>query len=159
MRRKELDQLYLTKNERTGDFILFILLLALIIIPWLYYDPPMIVTKSEIKIPSTYNRSEVDMNTHIDSISNPTQVHVKYQNYIESNDKTDLFEFDPNHLEANEAKRLGIHEKSYRALQNYLATGAKIYDSKQFSRIYGIDNILFKKIENWRIKFDLMDIR
>jgi DNA uptake protein ComE-like DNA-binding protein len=147
MSNKELDQLYLTKNERTGILTLLIILVSLIILPWLYYDSKILMTNKNINAADTIHIQPINKPTHSSSESNSERLETNDANTIASGFNYDLFDFDPNQLSKDEAKKLGINEKSFRALQNYLSTGARIYSGEQLKKIYGLDQSTFNRIE------------
>lgn len=147
MSKKELDQLYLTKNERLGIVSLFILLVLLILVPWLYHKPETILTNQVgtgvaiIKDTNYVKANRLPFN------KNEFQKYKSPTYSTESNTAVKLFDFDPNHLQLEEAQKLGISEKSYHILQNYLAAGAKIKSIAQFAKIYGINKETVKRLE------------
>ena len=147
MSKSQLDQLYLTKNERTGIIILLMMLAVLIVIPWLYFEREPHVIKAEDKRFSIANHfNELTIDSLPSDQSTFFEVPEQEESFA-SVPEFGLFEFDPNHLKANEARKLGIHEKTFRALQNYLATGARIKSPNQLGKIYGLDEKTFRRIE------------
>jgi competence protein ComEA len=155
MSKKELDHLYLTKNERMGLFILFTLLTLFIIIPWLYN----MNSNNEIQYPEMELNASRKIENDISSSGSSEQkeyAEAFNANYKQEHTKAlELFQFDPNHLSLAEAKKLGITEKSYHILQKYLATGAKIHSATQFSKIYGIDEPTFNRLQPYIIIKDV----
>ncbi len=74
----------------------------------------------------------------------------------QSADTFELFEFDPNRIDAGDLIRLGIHEKVIRTWLNYRLHGGRFYKPEDISKIYGLSRetadrlIPFVKIESDR---------
>lgn len=60
------------------------------------------------------------------------------QNEYANNFKRELFDFDPNTLDADGWKRLGVHEKTVNTIQNFLAKGYKFRQPQDIKKIYGL---------------------
>lgn len=60
------------------------------------------------------------------------------ENYYTSNSKGDVFEFDPNTLDAAGWKRLGLRDKTINTIQNFLAKGYKFRQPDDLRKIYGL---------------------
>ncbi|MCC6752768.1 MAG: helix-hairpin-helix domain-containing protein [Saprospiraceae bacterium] len=58
-----------------------------------------------------------------------------------------LFPFDPNHLPAPDAKRLGLSNLVYSNLQKYLQAGGKIRSAEQFRKLYGMTEETWHDLE------------
>lgn len=147
MSKRELDQLYLTKNERVGILMLFVLLLLLVIVPWLYSDADLSDLKNTEEKPVIKTPIESVEKQNINSETSHTYNSNFDSKISTSQEKFELFDFDPNRLSAEDATKLGIQAKSFKALKNYLATGAKIYAAEQLKRIYGIDQNTYERIK------------
>jgi competence ComEA-like helix-hairpin-helix protein len=52
--------------------------------------------------------------------------------------KGELFYFDPNTLNAEGWKKLGLRDKTVKTIQNYLAKGGHFYKPEDLSKIYGL---------------------
>lgn len=147
MSKRELDQLYLTKNERTGILMLLVLLSLLVIVPWLYSDSEI----SDLKNTEEYTVRITPIENAEKQNKNSATTHTYNSNFDSkistSKEKYELFDFDPNRLSAEDARRLGIQDKSFKALKNYLATGAKIYTAEQLKKIYGLDQNTYERIK------------
>ncbi|MEO7312924.1 MAG: helix-hairpin-helix domain-containing protein [Chitinophagaceae bacterium] len=52
--------------------------------------------------------------------------------------KGELFEFDPNTLDAAGWKRLGLRDKTVATIQNYLSKGGKFRKAEDIKRVYGL---------------------
>ncbi len=146
------DKLYLSKNERLGIALLLLVLLCVVLIPLLWRGRMKI---EEYNLKSSPGKIEQEL-TGIPEISNhenPLQSKSKHLQPLPSNEYNNipnqLFEFDPNHLTKQDAINLGISEKTYEILQNYLEKAGMISSAEQFSRIYGISPALFKKLEKY----------
>ncbi|HKG69351.1 MAG TPA: helix-hairpin-helix domain-containing protein [Segetibacter sp.] len=68
-----------------------------------------------------------------------------YVNYSEpkpneyaNNFKREFFDFDPNTLDANGWKRLGVREKTVNTIQNFLAKGYKFRQPQDIKKIFGL---------------------
>lgn len=57
------------------------------------------------------------------------------------------FAFDPNTLEADGWKKLGIREKTIQTIRNYLSKGGKFYKATDLQRIYGFRKDDYDRLE------------
>jgi competence protein ComEA len=86
--------------------------------------------------------------------NNYTRNNKRYNNYYNKDDdenynepshkngtytiKGELFEFDPNTIDAAGWKRLGVRDKTIATIQNYLSKGGKFRKADDIKRIYGL---------------------
>jgi competence protein ComEA len=66
---------------------------------------------------------------------------------VKDNSKKEYFDFDPNDLDKETAQKLGISSFAYKNLSNYISKGGQINSVEKFSKIYGIDNVLFEELK------------
>ena len=69
-------------------------------------------------------------------------------NFNENNSlKGELFYFDPNTLNADGWKKLGLREKTIQTIQNYLSKGGKFRKSEDLQRVYGLRENEYERLE------------
>jgi competence protein ComEA len=61
--------------------------------------------------------------------------------------KGELFYFDPNTLNAEGWKKLGLRDKTVKTIQNYLAKGGHFYKPADLSKIYGLFEDEYARLE------------
>ncbi len=61
--------------------------------------------------------------------------------------KGELFYFDPNTLAADGWKKLGLRDKTIKTIQNYLAKGGHFYKPEDLSKIYGLFEDEYARLE------------
>lgn len=61
--------------------------------------------------------------------------------------KGELFYFDPNTLAADGWKKLGLRDKTVKTIQNYLAKGGHFYKPEDLSKIYGLFEDEYARLE------------
>lgn len=61
--------------------------------------------------------------------------------------KGELFSFDPNTLNAEGWKKLGLRDKTVKTIQNYLAKGGHFYKPEDLSKIYGLFEDEYTRLE------------
>ncbi len=76
---------------------------------------------------NNYNNNDDD-----DNYNEPSHKNGKYTI------KGELFEFDPNTIDAAGWKRLGVRDKTIATIQNYLSKGGKFRKADDIKRIYGL---------------------
>jgi DNA uptake protein ComE-like DNA-binding protein len=139
MSKKELDHLYLSKNERLGIFLLMTLLFILILIPWSYQSNPVLV-----KYPGE---------SICDRIENPYKSPIVNKSELYKNPEGTYKAkyFNPNNLSATDAKELKLPVKAFQSLQKYLSKGGTIKTKQQFSKIYGLDSNSFERLSPYLV--------
>ncbi len=134
-RREQIKDLFtFTKGERNGVFFLFVLILILISVYLIFkfaikqekYD--FSEFEKEIR---EFDSSRVKMNENV--------YQNKLDNYIQERyDTLKLFEFNPNTIDKNSWKLLGLTKKQIKTISNYISKGGKFIDKDDLKEIYGI---------------------
>ncbi len=144
-----LKYLTFTRKERTGIFIVLVLIITCLSFPFLYpyfihsksYEHPEFDKEiSQLKIQQAdadsmsakkYYRKSFDENN--------------YANYYEPSEKNyytkskgEVFYFDPNSASVSDWKRLGVKEKTAETIQKYLSKGGHFYKPEDISKIWGL---------------------
>ncbi len=159
------EYLSFSKKERTGIFILLLIILVCTTLPFLFpyfiqqkrYDHSQFdkeIAKLKIQQADTTNRN---YNSKFDENN--------YANYNEPNYKNDtklkgeLFYFDPNTASVDDWKRLGIRDKTAQTIQKYISKGGHFYKPEDIRKIWGlhkddIERLLpYVRIENLKNKY------
>ncbi|MCD4774394.1 MAG: helix-hairpin-helix domain-containing protein, partial [Bacteroidales bacterium] len=132
------------KRERQGIFVLLSLILTLLLInvllPKFTYNTEF--DSSEFEKEMLFFEKSRDR--YFDSLNNIRQMKL----ISESNDQQiKLFKFDPNHLSAEEWKKLGLSEKQIKVINNYKEKGGKFYKKEDLKKIYSISESKYKLLE------------
>lgn len=141
------DYLSFTKKERTGIFIVIIIIVMCLVLPFLYpyfipektYDHSAFAKEiSKLKIQQADStRGNRYYNRNLDPDS--------YTNYYEPSEKNyypgssgELFYFDPNIASTGDWRRLGIKEKTAETIRKYLSKGGHFYKPEDIGKIWGL---------------------
>lgn len=140
------DYLNFTKRERTGILVLLFLIVFLLLLPFLF---PFFIHQKTTD--ASLFKKEIDMlsvkqKDSTDKFSAKKMDDEDYQNYRQPNDKDysprqgkgKLFYFDPNTLNEEGWKRLGIRDKTITTIQNYTAKGGRFYKPEDIRKIWGL---------------------
>ena len=132
------------KRERQGIFVLLSLILTLLLInlllPKFTNDIEFDFSEFEKEI-SFYEKSKTE---YFDSLNN---IRRKKMILESINQQIKLFKFDPNHLTAEEWKKLGLSEKQIEVIKNYKEKGGKFYKKEDLKKIYSISEKKYKSLE------------
>lgn len=115
-----------SKKELNGIFLLCLLIITVLVIPWFYKrynkSPNYDFNKFKIEVKSFQKTLKV-----ISQKEERTKVlHVQY------------FQFDPNLISDEQWEKLGLTEKQIKVIRNYLTKGGKFYKKEDLKRIYSI---------------------
>lgn len=149
------DYLSFTKKERTGIFIVIVIIVMCLALPFLYpyLIPDKTVDHSEFA--REIARLKIQQS---DSISGNKYYHKNfddnsYTNYYEPSErnyypgsKGELFYFDPNTASTGDWKRLGIKEKTANTIQKYLSKGGHFYKPEDIGKIWGLHKEDFARL-------------
>lgn len=142
-----INYLSFTKKERTGIIVLLIFIAILLLIPFLF---PFFIKEKPVDKASFKNQinqlvmKQADSASHKYSAKNYAENNYQqYREYEEKNDfskivKGELFDFDPNTLNENGWKKLGIKDKTIKTIQNFLAKKGHFYKPEDISKIWGL---------------------
>jgi competence ComEA-like helix-hairpin-helix protein len=135
------DYLTFSAKERNGLIIMFLACLSFFIASRLYTPPKPSVSKDafqqelaqlKIVVDSTKNNRSYQREENYVEYSQPKES--KYSNDFEKQ----MFDFDPNTVDVNGWKKLGLHEKTIRTIQKFLASGFKFTQPTDIEKIYGL---------------------
>lgn len=135
------DYFAFTAKERNG-LITMLFIAAAIFFAFRYYPvkrSPVSKTafqqelvKLKITADSSHSNKDYQRNENFADYTRP-----KNDEYS-GNSKGKLFDFDPNTLDTNGWKRLGIREKTIHTIQNFLAKGFKFRHPEDIKKVYGL---------------------
>ncbi|MBK9272028.1 MAG: helix-hairpin-helix domain-containing protein [Saprospiraceae bacterium] len=141
MPRSISEELYLSKKERTGMFILVALMGLFVLGPYLW-KPKLLIQDSTLKestitLPKTTDHtSKINYSTHkIKNMKNTTKITLK--------------NFDPNQLDEKTAREIGLPSQVFRNLDRYLKKGGRIKSKEQLKKIYGMNDDLYQRLEEF----------
>jgi competence protein ComEA len=137
------EYLSFTRKERTGLFVLLLLIIFFSILPFLF---PFFIHKKQIdhaafeKAIAALKIKQADSSSmnykKYDDDREPNYYPRKNYNYTAN--KAELFYFDPNTLSAEGWKKLGIREKTIGTIQNYTAKGGRFRKADDIAKIWGL---------------------
>ncbi|HET6245864.1 MAG: helix-hairpin-helix domain-containing protein [Bacteroidetes bacterium] len=145
MKQFFLDYFTFNKIERNGVFILCSIILLL-----LFFD-----TIVSLVIPHE-NINYAEFETEIDAFLEQKPKYSPYSKVnkqdVSSTSKNALnpavfFMFDPNNTSEKQWQSLGLSQKQYSTLNNYLLKGGKFYKKEDLKKIYGISNAQYLLLE------------
>jgi competence protein ComEA len=136
-----------TKKERTGIIVLIVLILFFLLLPFLY---PFFIKQKQYDH-SQFEKQIDSLQTISQDSSNAKKYYSNkddddnYQDYNEpshrKNDKptqSELFYFDPNTLNEDGWKKLGVKDKTIQTIQKYLSKGGKFKNPEDIGKIWGL---------------------
>jgi competence protein ComEA len=156
-----------TKKERTGTIVLVILIAFFLALPFFYplfikqktYDHSQFQKEIASLQPAHKDSSSFQKD---DSYNDDDKYNTSYYNEPserKTNDeiKGELFYFDPNTLNEDGWKRLGVKDKTIQTIQKYLSRGGRFKNPEDISKIWGLSPTLvqrltpYVKIENTNV--------
>ena len=136
------DYLTFTKKDRTGIIIVFVIGIAVIFLPRFFNVPKKTINKQ------AFIKELAQLKISVDSGNKSYKPYGKdednfdyYQPKKYAFDqplKSELFAFDPNTLDADGWKRLGVKDKTIQTIQHFLAKGYKFRQPEDIKKIYGL---------------------
>lgn len=149
------DYFTFTRKDRIAILVLIALMVFVLL-------APAVVEKTFSKSPATpdtawvtsIKRLELKDEDNTDRVTGQTnQENSSYYQYDRSDKayfnrpKGELFYFDPNTLSPEGWRKLGLRDKTVKTIQNYLAKGGHFYKPEDLSRIYGLFEDEFVRLE------------
>lgn len=152
---KEFIRQYLrfTRRERTGIYALLILSACFIIIPWCYPffisappPPESDSAREELLARIAFDSSE---NDHGDEYGPGQERSRKYGPASDYNHQSNasLFPFNPNSLDADGWRKLGLREKTITTILNYRSKGGSFRRAEDLKRVYGLREDEYSRLE------------
>jgi competence protein ComEA len=147
------DYFTFSRGERNGIIILIILILILIFAPFIYRS---FIKSSPISNSNSLSKAD----SFFASLSIKPDESIKHSiNTIENEEITTskslkCFFFDPNTVTVEELVQLGLSVKQANVIERYRSKGGRFFSPKDFSKVYVIDSLAFKRLKPW-IKIDL----
>ncbi|NJO25336.1 MAG: helix-hairpin-helix domain-containing protein [Bacteroidia bacterium] len=139
-----------TRKERHGIIILLIAILFMWFLPDFF-------SKKEAPVPEEKKKeimkeaALLENEQQADSAGNRISAgddfkDMLYEPQRDESKPATLFEFDPNILSPEGWKRLGLHEKTIRTIQNYLSKGGRFYKPEDIGKIYGLRKEEYERV-------------
>jgi competence protein ComEA len=132
-----------TKKERAGVLVLISLIGIIFILPYFFSSPhdeknqkEFEQFKNEIAQLKTQQKSDSSRNNNRNEEyeNNNFEPSKNYSNPV----KGELFYFDPNTINEEQWKRLGLRDKTIHTIQNYINKGGKFHSPQDLQKIYGL---------------------
>ena len=147
------DYLTFTRKERIGIVVITILIMIIIFLPKIAFNkksskPVPIDTSWTIEI-KKLEKKESDANKSQFSQYDDETANYQYDrsknNYPEQT-KERSFNFDPNTLNTEGWKKLGLRDKTIQTIQNYLSKGGHFKKPEDLQKIYGLPNAEYQRL-------------
>lgn len=116
-----------SKKERTGVQVLICICLLLVISPRFFPARELIYTDLQLSTGLRWLETNENTNT-------------KKNDWVSVDGKPDLFFFDPNTLDEEGWKKLGLHEKLAQRILNYRKKGGRFQKPADIKKIWGMDS-------------------
>ncbi len=139
--------LNLSKTEKAGIWLLLTILISIILLSVFLHS-----TKTELA-DSDFSDFEKQIQTWENSISSDNQQYSNVYNdldapaYSAAKSKLNPFPFNPNELDAEGWKRLGLTDKQTKSILNYRQKGGEFRIKSDFSKMYTISKEEFAVLE------------
>lgn len=124
-----------SKKELNGIFLLSLLILIILAIPWLYRN----FSKKQVYDLEKFKQEAANFKD--------SEIRVFYSANKKEARKAEYFEFDPNSIGDKEWQRLGLSIKQIRVIRNYVSKGGKFYKKEDLKRIYSIPEAQYSLLE------------
>lgn len=149
------DYLSFSYKERIGVLTLCILILLVILLPEFF--PKKAHAKPDFTDSNwayTVNSAQANASFENDESGYGDERMAFYQydrntNLRNTHYTGELFYFNPNTLDPAGWKKLGLHEKTIKTIQNYLNKGGRFYKSTDLKKIYGLNPKFYERIESY----------
>jgi competence protein ComEA len=146
---------YFTFNKRERNGLLVLLFIMVLITLWptvytAYYKGDLEkVTVVQLTLDSLKPEDKKSMFDNNHSDTHLTALEAEYSSKSNASDPTAiiLFSFDPNSLDADGWRRLGIPEKNIRTIIKYKDKGGKFYKKEDLKKIYGFRETDYNRLE------------
>ncbi len=130
------DYFTFSKKERNAVFILLFILAIIIMLPLFFPAKKLSITideKLQQQLDSLQQRRSVSNVSYVDSIPSTDSIKQK-------NTQVKLFPFDPNTLDEQGFKQLGLSDKVIHTIINYRSKGGYFKAPQDIKKIYGLSS-------------------
>lgn len=124
-----------SKKELNGIFLLSLLVIIILAIPWLYRN----FSKEQVYDLEKFKQEAANFKD--------SEIRVVYSANKKEARKVVYFEFDPNSIVDKDWQRLGLSIKQIRVIRNYVSKGGKFYKKEDLKRIYSIPEAQYSLLE------------
>ncbi|HXL58929.1 MAG TPA: helix-hairpin-helix domain-containing protein [Chitinophagaceae bacterium] len=130
------DYFSFSKKERIAVIILLFIIGVFIILPYFFspqFKKPVVDQQFQKQLLALQNTKQ-----YIDTISDSIDVYNKPVPLTTQKNKSQLFYFDPNTLDADGFKKLGLRDKTIQTIINYRNKGGQFKQPEDIRKIYGL---------------------
>ncbi|MEI6696245.1 MAG: helix-hairpin-helix domain-containing protein [Bacteroidota bacterium] len=142
-----------TKGERRGIFILLSLMMLLITARVLIF--PFLIKNQQLDF-SSFEKEILAFEKYSDSMTSDNDIKKKNESFDYNNSdrsfaelKLKPFPFNPNEMQAEQWKQLGLSEKQIKVILNYRTKGGKFYKKEDFKKMYCISTEEYNLLESY----------
>ncbi|TDO28679.1 helix-hairpin-helix domain-containing protein [Sediminibacterium goheungense] len=122
-----------SKKERTGVVVLISICLLLVVSPRFFPSNELVYT-------------DLDLSAGVQWLDANENVHTTKTELVSGEGKQDLFFFNPNTLDEEGWKKLGLHEKLAQRILHYRNKGGHFYKPADIKKIWGLDSTKAKQL-------------
>ena len=147
------DYFTFNKRERNGLLVLLFIMVLITLWPTVYTaykkDDLEKVTVVQLSLDSLKPEDKRSMFDNSYTDTQLTALEAEYSSESNTANPTEiiLFSFDPNTLDADGWRRLGIPEKNIRTILKYKDKGGKFYKKEDLKKIYGLREADYNRLE------------
>ncbi len=129
------DYFTFSKKERIAVFILLLLIGIVIALPY-FFSKETLSPKENATLTSAMNA--INANPLQKDSVNTIDLSQPITNHTQPEEKNNLFVFDPNMIDADGWKKLGVRDKTIRTILNYRSKGGKFIVATDIRKIWGL---------------------
>ena len=124
-----------TRSQRNGILVLLAMIVLLLTLSYC--------------IPLFIQQQEIDFSAFQKEIAAFESQSAGEEVIEQKNEPLALFEFDPNELEEEGWKKLGVEERTIRTILNYRNKGGHFFEKDDLLKIYGFDTAKYEQLESY----------
>ncbi len=142
------DYLTFTRKERIGILCIITIVLIIYLLPRLSAEPQTAFVKADDTILQSID-TLIEKDSKKPTRYEDNQVSYKYEPSAGSSIQGELFVFDPNKLNLEGWKKLGLSERTVNTINNYRTKGGRFYKAEDVQKIWGLPEGFYNRVKNY----------